>query len=75
MGGASQLRKIEPVVRTLRDVHIPKPVICARPTAEPKDSTAADEWDEDVGELFEWAGLACLGSERSVPCGQGSIAH
>lgn len=52
--------QVQPAVRTLQNVFIPKPKLHARP----KDPDAAEEWDEDVAALFEWVGLACLGSER-----------
>jgi ribonucleases P/MRP protein subunit RPP40 len=58
----AQLHAVQPEVRIQQSVHVPRPKICQRP----KDRLTAEEWDEDVTELFEWVGLACLGSERFV---------
>ena len=69
----SRTRQVAPEVRTLRGVHIPKPNLRARPNSNnnnngvsPTDPDARTEWDDEVAELFEWVGLACLGSERFV---------
>ena len=57
---AGTTKHILPSIRISQNVHIPKPDLSPRP----KDANAAEEWDENVAELFEWVGLACLGSER-----------
>ncbi|KIP01853.1 hypothetical protein PHLGIDRAFT_79987, partial [Phlebiopsis gigantea 11061_1 CR5-6] len=59
--GAWQVRRVTAEARALRDVHMPKVSLCVRPS---RDSSAMEEWDESAAELFEWVGLACLGSER-----------
>lgn len=56
----STVKHVKPMIRTLQNVHIAKPELRPRP----KESSAAEKWDEEVTELFEWVGLACLGSER-----------
>lgn len=61
--GAWQVHRITAEARALRDVHTPKVSLCVRPS---RDSSAMEEWDERAAELFEWLGLACLGSERCV---------
>jgi ribonuclease P/MRP protein subunit RPP40 len=35
-------------------------------SAKPKDPYASLEWEENIHALFEWTGMACLGSQRSV---------
>lgn len=42
------------------DVCVPEPVICPCPVSE-EDK---EDWTEDCSELFEWTGMACLGSQR-----------
>jgi ribonuclease P/MRP protein subunit RPP40 len=55
--------------RELKDVHIPLLNIKPRPKvskSDDDDNDVMDEWNRDAGALFEWIGLACLGSQRSV---------
>lgn len=37
------------------------------PNLAPLPEESAEEWDERIGDLFEWVGMACLGAQRSVP--------
>jgi ribonucleases P/MRP protein subunit RPP40 len=57
-----------PSIRKSKNVKIPEIRISARPkaTAANKSGTdgLADDWDDEMHALFEWAGLAMLGSER-----------
>ncbi|EKM50618.1 uncharacterized protein PHACADRAFT_166302 [Phanerochaete carnosa HHB-10118-sp] len=53
-------KRVKPTIRLSQNIHIPKSELYPRPN----DASAAGEWDESVAELFEWVGLACLGSER-----------
>ncbi|KIK01456.1 hypothetical protein K443DRAFT_564736 [Laccaria amethystina LaAM-08-1] len=53
--------------RELKDVHIPLLNIKPRPKvskSDDDDNDVMDEWNRDAGALFEWIGLACLGSQR-----------
>ena len=53
--------------RELKNVQIPLLNIKPRPqVSKSDDNDAMDEWNRDAGALFEWVGLACLGSQRSV---------
>ena len=54
--------------RESKNVHIPLLNIKPRPIvskSDDNDDDAMDEWNRDAGALFEWVGLACLGSQRS----------
>ena len=52
------MTEVKRQVQQLTDVFIPEPTL-ARSKGEDKE-----EWEERVGELFEWIGMACLGAER-----------
>jgi ribonuclease P/MRP protein subunit RPP40 len=42
---------------------MPTITLPARPTA---DADAVEDWEADMGALFEWVGMACLGAQRYV---------
>lgn len=65
----------------LKDVYVPVPGLCSRPTPPAKaqskkkpssegdaesdaQTEAAEDWDCRIESLFEWVGMACLGSQR-----------
>lgn len=58
---AETMHEVEPVVRVMENVRIPQPAFREE---SKKGSEDEDEWQEEVEELLEWVGLACLGSSR-----------
>lgn len=61
-----QIHSIEPSIRVMQNVHTP-PAPQIRPRPSPTGITgeeAAEDWDAEVVSLFEWAGMASLGSQR-----------
>ena len=36
------------------------------PTLAPLPEESTEDWDERMSDLFEWVGMACLGSQRFV---------
>lgn len=56
-----QICEVQAQVQTHEDVRIPAPVLSARPKGDDGEA-----WDEEVGALFEWVGMAALGSQRSA---------
>ncbi|KZT21602.1 hypothetical protein NEOLEDRAFT_1181608 [Neolentinus lepideus HHB14362 ss-1] len=61
LGHAHATLLVTPVVNRRTQVHIPTQSI---PRHAPKDEDAAERWEEEMSELFEWVGLACMGSQR-----------
>ncbi|KAF7309886.1 hypothetical protein MIND_00360900 [Mycena indigotica] len=62
-GHESFTRQVKCSLSTMTDVRVPNAgieLIKPRPT----DPDEADDWDEDMGELFEWVGMAGLGAQR-----------
>lgn len=59
--------EIKPRCVVLQDIHVPKfeGETLLRPSG---DITAEDveDWHTEIAELFEWVGLACIGSDRYV---------
>ena len=51
---------VKPHASLLTDVYVPEPVL--RPL--PASAEDKEDWDEEYSELFEWVGMACLGSQR-----------
>ncbi|KAI0688071.1 hypothetical protein BC835DRAFT_1308940 [Cytidiella melzeri] len=49
--------EICPITRITRTAHIPTPLLASHPQDK-------EDWEEEVSALFEWVGMACLGSER-----------
>ncbi|KAJ7603419.1 ribonuclease P 40kDa subunit-domain-containing protein [Roridomyces roridus] len=57
---AELVQRVKCEVRASQSVRIPVVSLSTRPS----DLEAAEDWDTDMGALFEWAGLAGLGSQR-----------
>lgn len=51
---------VQPHICRSTDIHVPVPALAPLP----EEST--EDWDERIGELFEWVGMACLGAQRFV---------
>lgn len=64
---APTVLEVKPRCVVLQDIHVPKfeGERLLRPSG---DSTAEDveDWHTEIAELFEWVGLACIGSDRHV---------
>jgi ribonuclease P/MRP protein subunit RPP40 len=61
--GTSELHEvvnIQPQISHSTELLVPVPTLAPLP----EEST--EDWDERMGDLFEWVGMACLGSQRSV---------
>jgi len=41
-------------------------VLVPVPTLAPLPEESTEDWDERIGDLFEWVGMACLGAQRFV---------
>jgi len=54
-------REVQPQVQIVTDVKIPAATSIR---ACPSGTDEAEDWEEEVSNLFEWVGMACLGSER-----------
>ena len=78
---AAQTHVVRAEKRELKDVYVPVPSLCTRPTLPVKTQSkkkpgpegdaefdaqteAVDDWDCRMETLFEWVGMACLGSQR-----------
>ena len=57
----------------LKDVHVPlfelptssQPHLkLTRTKKSVEEEEALEDWNREIGELFEWLGMACLGSQR-----------
>lgn len=64
---APTVLEVNPRCVVLQDIHVPKfeGERLLRPSG---DTTAEDveDWHTEIAELFEWVGLACIGSDRHV---------
>lgn len=61
----AEIHQVQPLTHMMNDIYIPRPHLKPRPTTKQRgDAEAAEDWDEEISELFEWAGMACLGSQR-----------
>lgn len=49
---------VQPQIRHSTDILVPVPALAP----SPEEST--EDWDEHIGDLFEWVGMACLGAQR-----------
>ena len=60
--------QIRPHCVTLSDVLVPTPDrhILTLPGVSPVSEESKEDWKERMEELFEWVGMVCVGSERSV---------
>lgn len=52
--------EVKPLVSQMQDVYVPEPVLQPYPASE----EVQEDWVEECSDLFEWTGLACLGSQR-----------
>jgi hypothetical protein len=59
-----RVERVAPRVHKRKDLRVPQPVILPRP----KNPDDAEAWDEYTNALFEWVGMATLGSQRHVLC-------
>jgi len=57
--------------RELKDVHVPLPTrtLSSQPHVKStkksvEEEEALEDWNSKIGKLFEWVGMACLGSQR-----------
>ncbi|KAI0057440.1 hypothetical protein BV25DRAFT_1863361 [Artomyces pyxidatus] len=68
---------VAPVIRKFSNVHIPTPTLLPRPQVpragrprhdgmdvDEDPESALEDWNEDMGELFEWLGMANMGAQR-----------
>ena len=69
-GQPAEIREVRCQVTRSTDVYIPIPKLVPHPSSAHKKKLDVDEneedWNADMGALFEWAGMACLGAQRSV---------
>ncbi|KAG1881076.1 ribonuclease P 40kDa subunit-domain-containing protein, partial [Suillus subluteus] len=49
---------VQPRICRSTDIHIPVPALAPFPDG------GTEDWDEYIGDLFEWVGMACLGAQR-----------
>jgi len=67
-----QMRQVKCERRELRDVHVPLPtgtLVSSQPVLKStkrsvEEEEALEDWNHKIAELFEWVGMACLGSQR-----------
>ncbi|KAJ7781979.1 ribonuclease P 40kDa subunit-domain-containing protein [Mycena maculata] len=58
------VRRVRCDVRTAQNVRVPVVSLPARPNADIDAGGAVEDWEADMGSLFEWMGLAGLGAQR-----------
>ncbi|KII85925.1 hypothetical protein PLICRDRAFT_115378, partial [Plicaturopsis crispa FD-325 SS-3] len=56
------LHRVQPEVRRYSSMRIPLPSFSPRPP--PQNADALEDWHDTIHGLFEWAGMAALGSQR-----------
>ncbi|KAF8632915.1 hypothetical protein AX15_001638 [Amanita polypyramis BW_CC] len=56
-----EVREVTSHVRKLQGVYVPGVKLRSFPSASEEES---EEWNEEIHGLFEWVGMACLGSQR-----------
>lgn len=56
---------VKPTIRIHNAVHLPDFHVNPYPPAKEGDE-AVESWNEEASALFEWIGMACLGSQRCV---------
>jgi len=54
------VRSVQCHVASLRNVQVPMVSLPSRPA----DADAAEDWDNEMSDLFEWTGMACFGAQR-----------
>ena len=69
-----QMRRVRCEKRELKDVHVPSKLPTWTLSSQPhvksttkktiEEEEALEDWNREIGELFEWVGMACLGSQR-----------
>ncbi|KAG0709433.1 ribonuclease P 40kDa subunit-domain-containing protein [Suillus ampliporus] len=53
-----EVMAVQPEICRSTDIFVPVPILAPLP----QEST--EDWDERIGDLFEWVGMACLGAQR-----------
>lgn len=66
-----QMRQVRCERTELKDVHVPLPIqiLSSQPRLKPtkrsiEEEEALEDWNRRTADLFEWVGMACLGSQR-----------
>ena len=69
-----QMRRVRCEKMELKDVHVPSKLPTRTFSSQPhvksttkksvEEEEAMEDWNREIGELFEWVGMACLGSQR-----------
>jgi ribonuclease P/MRP protein subunit RPP40 len=62
-----QIRQVRCEKTELKDVHVPLALLSNQPHVKSRKESSmeeAEDWNLKIGELFEWVGMACLGSQR-----------
>ncbi|KAH9852600.1 ribonuclease P 40kDa subunit-domain-containing protein [Lenzites betulinus] len=60
----SKRQELARTLRTQENVHIPDMHGDSMISPSSRENDGADEWEENASTLFEWVGMACLGSPR-----------
>jgi len=60
----TEVHKIIPQIRYVSDAKVPNTPLRPRPKVQDTESEEVADWEEESTLLFEWVGLACLGSQR-----------
>lgn len=56
------INEVLPQIRQSASIHIPIVSLSPRPLAPHTDEI--EDWNENMNDLFEWVGMACLGAQR-----------
>ncbi|KAF7308919.1 hypothetical protein MKEN_01092400 [Mycena kentingensis (nom. inval.)] len=59
---ATHLRKVQCSVSSSQNISVPNGAQILKP--RPTDPDEAEDWDDEVADLFEWVGMAGLGAQR-----------
>nr|GAT51716.1 predicted protein [Mycena chlorophos] len=62
LGHASSARQVKCSSSTLLNARVPNPTLELKP--RPADRDGAEDWDDEMSDLFEWVGMAALGAQR-----------
>ncbi|KIL69217.1 hypothetical protein M378DRAFT_70203 [Amanita muscaria Koide BX008] len=61
----AEIKEVACLIRKMRDVNVPDVKLHPFPEGKGKDvEERREDWNDDVHALFEWVGMACLGSQR-----------
>lgn len=61
----AEIKEVACLIRKMRDVNVPDVKLHPFPEGKGKDiEERQEDWNDDVHTLFEWVGMACLGSQR-----------